>query len=70
MAPFVEHNSPTLITNHLIGSTCISQKRKLFQSLFHYYSKNLNTDPFTVIPLTYSVTGIDDPEYRRFMRDN
>lgn len=47
----------------------IGSKKKLFKSLFQYYSY-LQKDPFDYIPKTYHVYGKDDPEYKRFVAEN
>ncbi len=57
------------MTNHLPGNSMIGSKKKLFKSLFQYYSY-LQKDPFDYIPKTYHVYGKDDPEYKRFVAEN
>ena len=38
--------------------------------MFCYYKDYLKIDPFDFIPKTYNVKGSDDPEFRRFLREN
>ena len=38
--------------------------------LFHYYQFHEKKDPFQVIPRTYIVRSAEDPEFKRFLRDN
>ena len=59
-----------LITNHLPFNNCLGEKTKLFKSMFHYYKNFRKSDPFDILPVTYTVRNTDDPEFKRFLRDN
>ena len=37
--------------------------------MFHFYKNFKKRDPFEFLPLTYSIRNCDDPEFRRFLRD-
>ena len=70
LIPFEETYSPNMITNHIPQNACIGSKKNLFKSLFTYYSDYLRMDPFEFIPKSYNVKSTDDPEFKRFIREN
>eukprot|EP00767_Chilomastix_cuspidata_P004053 gnl/Chilomastix_cuspidata/4181.p1 GENE.gnl/Chilomastix_cuspidata/4181~~gnl/Chilomastix_cuspidata/4181.p1 ORF type:complete len:517 (+),score=179.70 gnl/Chilomastix_cuspidata/4181:462-2012(+) len=53
--------------NHLQSSACIGGKLRLFQNVSHYLSHK-RISPFTIFPVTYTVTGGGDDEFAQFQK--
>ena len=70
IVPFEETNPCKMITNHLPQNSAIGSKKNLFRSLYNYYTDHLKINPFTVIPKSYNVKSADDPEFKKFLREN
>jgi len=66
--PFPQVFVPDTITNHLPRNYCIGSKKNLFKSLFHYYTRVRNKNPFDYIPKTYHIKSSEDQEYRNFIK--
>lgn len=43
----------------------LSNKKALFLNMSHYYEKQ-GIDPFRVLPVTYFIKSLDDPNFQKF----
>ena len=62
---YVDNPTNNLVHNHIEMNWHLGHKKALFMNLKYYYD-SLKEDPFAILPITFHLKGLDDPEYKNF----
>ena len=63
-----QENGKPQLSNHILLHSMLSNKKNLYLNMKEYYKAKLQ-DPSAVIPLTFHIKSIDDPEIHKLRKE-